>query len=84
MVRTMNEGKEFEFEVLRLLQAMGFEAEVTGYSQDGGVDLVATNSGPLPPASAWSNASLGFGLSESQCYATSLAQCTHKERTRAS
>ena len=47
MARTMNDGKEFEFEVLRLLQAMGFEAEVTGYSQDGGVDLVATNSGPL-------------------------------------
>ena len=47
MVRAMNEGKEFEFEVLRLLQAMGFDAEVTGYSQDGGVDLVATNSGPL-------------------------------------
>ena len=43
----MNEGKEFEFEVLRLLQAMGFEAQVTGYSQDGGVDLVATNSSPL-------------------------------------
>jgi hypothetical protein len=43
----MNNGKEFEFELLRLLQAMGFEAEVTGYSQDGGVDLVATNSGPL-------------------------------------
>jgi hypothetical protein len=47
MVRTMNDGKEFEFEVLRLLQAMGFDAEVTGYSQDGGVDLVATNSSPL-------------------------------------
>jgi restriction system protein len=43
----MNDGKEFEFEVLRLLQAIGFEAEVTGYSQDGGVDLVATNSSPL-------------------------------------
>jgi len=43
----MNDGKEFEFEVLRLLQAMGFEAEVTGYSQDGGVDLIATNPSPL-------------------------------------
>jgi hypothetical protein len=47
MARTMNDGKEFEFEVLRLLQAMGFEAEVTGYSQDGGVDIVATNPSPL-------------------------------------
>lgn len=43
----MNNGKEFEFDVLRLLQAMGFEAEVTGYSQDGGVDIVASNPIPL-------------------------------------
>lgn len=47
MIRPMNDGKDFEFEVMRLLQAMGFDAEVTGYSQDGGVDIVATNPSPL-------------------------------------
>lgn len=43
----MNDGKEFEFEVRQLLQLMGFNAEVTGYSQDGGVDLLAFNPTPL-------------------------------------
>lgn len=43
----MNDGKEFEFEVRQLLQLMGLDAEVTGYSQDGGVDLIAINPNPL-------------------------------------
>jgi hypothetical protein len=43
----LNAGKEFEFAVCRLLQQMGFEATITGYSQDGGVDLVATSPAPI-------------------------------------
>ncbi len=43
----MNDGKEFEFEVRELLRLMGFDADITGYSQDGGVDIVAMNRSPL-------------------------------------
>ncbi len=43
----MSGGKQFELDVCRLLQRMGFAAEITGHSQDGGIDLVATNPNPL-------------------------------------
>ena len=43
----MNDGKQFEFEVQELLRLMGLNASVTGYSQDGGVDLIAENPNPI-------------------------------------
>lgn len=43
----MNDGKQFELEVQQLLQQMGLEAEITGYSQDGGIDLIAINRSPV-------------------------------------
>jgi HJR/Mrr/RecB family endonuclease len=43
----MNDGKQFEFQVQELLRLMGLNASVTGYSQDGGVDLIAENPDPV-------------------------------------
>lgn len=43
----MNDGKQFELEVQQLLQQMGLDAEITGYSQDGGIDLTAINRSPV-------------------------------------
>lgn len=43
----MNEGKEFEVTVQRLLKLMGLSAELTGYSQDGGIDITAVNHSPI-------------------------------------
>jgi len=43
----MNDGKQFEIEVQQLLQQMGLDADVTGYSQDGGIDLIAINHDPI-------------------------------------
>lgn len=43
----MNDGKQFELNVQQLLRKMGLEAEITGYSQDGGIDLIAINRTPI-------------------------------------
>lgn len=43
----MSDGKAFEFEVQELLRLMGLDATVTGYSQDGGIDLTAVNPDPV-------------------------------------
>ncbi|MCX6979762.1 MAG: restriction endonuclease [Verrucomicrobia bacterium] len=43
----MNDGKRLELEVQQLLKRMGLDAEITGYSQDGGIDIVAINLNPV-------------------------------------
>ena len=41
------DGYQFEVFVCDLFRKLGFEVETTNYSNDGGIDLVATYSQPI-------------------------------------